>query len=59
MKRLILEIPDDVKTGFIFRALAETAREAGCKLESENVDLPRRTTVYRMAKRYSKQESVA
>lgn len=50
MKSILIELPEDARTGFIFRALAETAQQYGCKLEVANSTA--KTATYRLTKQY-------
>lgn len=54
MRTILIELPEDARTGFIFRAIAETAQKYGCKLEVENATC--KAATYRLVKQYQKTE---
>lgn len=54
MKSILIELPEDARTGFIFRAIAETAQKYGCKLEVENATC--KAATYRLVKQYQTED---
>lgn len=54
MKSILIELPEEARTGFIFRAIAETAQQYGCKLEVSQATA--KTATYRLTKQYRKED---
>lgn len=57
VKRLLVEIPDSADPAPLYRALAEIAHKTGTAIERPEVDIPKRTTFYRLTPRYQTQEA--